>query len=457
MRTVSQAGKNYVPPGRRVRSFVVVQIPVLDLRSLVPAAPSRLSRPDWPDPLPGVEFVRSIGGVRARPLGPIHGWDGEMAYCDANRLLRFIDDPGTGRESLSVQYRRLYGFEYGYRLDIAFVARSVPGIPWSAVADRALQLCVRVGVPDAAMLQGIGPTLAHRLELVTGSKKPSSDSPARLVSGTPAVLIEAPDPAVHRIAITGRVTGPMAPCYHLSGTPADLRRQRRLRGALWRLHTELQFLRLLNRHVRLDKTSFDAAAVCDLAGSLTRHLAQNRKEGVSQPPLVALASAFGSLELDELLALADVLRDHSLGIARQLELAVERAGKAKALAEAAREGLTIEKLSVKGDVVSGNKIKASGGAVVNVDSIIMNSFNRLEERDVELKDALVDLMALVGDLDTPAVRAEAIELAEAMVDAAESDKRGVFRASWERLKVIAPVVGSAASITSVIARFLGVA
>ena len=439
---------------------MVLQIPILDLRALVPAAPSRLPRPDWPDPLPGVEFVRSIGGVRARPLGPIHGWDGEIAFCDAARLVRFDDDPGKGRESLSVRYRRLYGFEYGYRLDIAFVAHSVPGIPWSSVADKALQLRARVDGSNPAMLQGIGPTLAERLERATSSGLGSPGTPGGLVAGTPAVLIEAPDRTGRQVAITGKITGPLAPCYHLSGSHAALRNQRPVRGALWRLHTELQFLRLLNRAIRQDSTSFDIAAVCDLARSLTHNLAKYRVDGVPQPPLVALASTFGSLELGELLALADVLREHSLGLARRLDVAAERAELSKALAEAAREGLTVKKLmSVKGDYVAGNKnkIRATGGAVVNVDSIVMNSFNRLEQRDAELKDALVELMALVSELENPSVRQEATELAEAMVDAADTDRKGVFRANWERLKVIAPVVGSAASVTGVIARFLGVA
>lgn len=407
--------------------------------------------------MPNREFVRSVGGVSKRRLGPILGWDGELAFCEASRLVRFVEDPGRARESLSVLYRRLYGFEYGYRLDVGFIGYLAPGVPWSALADQALQANVSVAGSAPRMIQASGVDIASALAKVTGVKTREGGYPDVLVPGTPAVLLESISASRRLPSLSVRVSGPLVPCYKVAAPKADRVQVRRLRGALWRLHTELEMLRVLNRTVRARPDDLDLAQVSNLINSLTMHLGRDRRGGFNQPVLVALASKFGALQLRELADLAESVRGTSQGLARKLDLAAEKAERSAAISQAAARGLHISGLEVKGDFVMGHKIIASGGAIVTVDSVVLNSFNRIAEDDDELKDALVQILALVSELPDSDRRAEATELAEAMIEAAASEKKSVFRASWDALKSIAPVVGSAAGVTGVIARFLGVA
>ncbi len=94
--------------------LLILQFPIADSRLFCKEKCNRLSRPSWPEPVVGSDFVRSIGGVHHRPLGGIGGeyWESEKSYCDAKGLVKFqntIYYPGTN-ESIGVDivFRRLY-------------------------------------------------------------------------------------------------------------------------------------------------------------------------------------------------------------------------------------------------------------------------------------------------------------------------------------------------------------
>jgi hypothetical protein len=106
--------------------FILAHLPIADLRSLTPAARSRLSVPDWTQDDPGKAFMRGFGRVAARNL-PSLGMAGERAFADFGQAARFRG-PITYRQSgwpqailIEPWFRRFYfdgvcagRFEFGF-------------------------------------------------------------------------------------------------------------------------------------------------------------------------------------------------------------------------------------------------------------------------------------------------------------------------------------------------------
>lgn len=442
------------PASKTRRVFAVMQFPILDARNIVNSGRSRLPRPCWPDPRPQIEFVRGVGSVESRPRGPVPGWDGELAFCSADGLLKISNELPRCPLNLTVRYRRLFGTEDGYRLDVAFILRCPPELEVSQIAKLVMDIRVRVpGVSTGALVHGGGP-IAQRLAEVTSRGRAAVDV-EDLVAGAPALLIEVSGageqwPRLKRLPISPK----MAECitYLVSGAVDQQRALRPLRSALWRLHTELELLRELGRLVRTTPVErLRTRSVIEAIGRMCGPLARERRFGIWQPPLIALSC--GPHKLRDILALADIVRDQSLGLARRLEVAVERAERHEMLALAARQGLSIDRIVVGKkikEVVMGDKNRASGHGVVVSRSNVVNSFNQLQADSPELAAALKSVLGVVRELDNT----EAVELAEELISSAQAEKRGVFRAAWERLKEIAPVVASLAGVAAAVARFL---
>lgn len=443
--------------GRSKQAFAVLQIPILDARALLKDSGSaRLARPTWPDPLPGVEFIKSVGGVVDRPSGPIVGWDGEMAFCRANALLHFAEDAGRGSVSFSVRYRRLFGTEDGYRLDVGFVVRCRKEASTYDIVQRVRSVLTVISGHPATELAKAGPSLASRLEEVTSRPRTESFPGIKsLIACAPALLVEHTGavgewPRLKRLPRRNEPS-PLT-VYELNGVASQRRVLRPVRGALWRLHTELEFLRAVGRLAREAPDRVDAEALVDAVARMSRPLAREYRFGLRQPPLLALCDYPHKLE--EILVLADTIRDQSLGLARRLEVAAERAQRQQVAVLAARQGITVERWLSVGmikEIVMGDKNQASGGSTINSRSLIVNSFNHLQSVDVELAAMLAKILEAAHGSGN----SEAVELAEELVIAADTQKRGVFRATWERLKEVAPIVGSIAGVAAVVAKFLG--
>jgi hypothetical protein len=64
--------------------LVCLQHPLADSRKFVNGYTGQLSRPGWPSPTPGIEFVRSFGGIQRRKRGGVLDWIGENAICEAD-------------------------------------------------------------------------------------------------------------------------------------------------------------------------------------------------------------------------------------------------------------------------------------------------------------------------------------------------------------------------------------
>lgn len=69
--------------------FASIQFPIVDLRRFSDEASIVLPKPSWPAPEEELEYVRSFGPIKRRPLGGVNGWLGESKICDARRLFSF--------------------------------------------------------------------------------------------------------------------------------------------------------------------------------------------------------------------------------------------------------------------------------------------------------------------------------------------------------------------------------
>jgi len=126
------------------------QFPITDLRAFTDQ--SRLSAPNWPTPVPNVEFVRASGGVRKRPQGGLNGWIAEDFYCDGRRALTFDTAALMALGNPRVAFRRLYfdgsavgKFEIGFSID-----RAVSGDEFQKVLRGLMDMRVKVRSSRAA-------------------------------------------------------------------------------------------------------------------------------------------------------------------------------------------------------------------------------------------------------------------------------------------------------------------
>ena len=106
--------------------FIIAQLPLVDLRPMIPGELGRLQVPDWKADDPGEAFIRGFGSMSARNQSA-YGLLGERAFADFNQAVRFNDkiflkDEGWPRAVvLQPRFRRLYydgqlsgRFEFGF-------------------------------------------------------------------------------------------------------------------------------------------------------------------------------------------------------------------------------------------------------------------------------------------------------------------------------------------------------
>lgn len=109
--------------------FILVQLPLADLRPMVPGQMGRLQIPDWTADDPGAAFVRGFGKMATRNSRGF-GLFGERAFSDFNNTVRF-NEPLVYRQQgwrgampVDLRFRRLYfdgrlagRFEFGFIID----------------------------------------------------------------------------------------------------------------------------------------------------------------------------------------------------------------------------------------------------------------------------------------------------------------------------------------------------
>jgi len=182
--------------------FVVVEHPIVDVRSMLSIGTGRTRAPDWrwlPDH--NDDFVKGLGPVRPRRLRGIEPWPCEGYYVDCRSGLRF--ESVTQRdEVLGVEYipvlRRFFSDGIVGRLEVGLRTSrrlsSYSGIEPEAVALSILGLRARLPGHQGQALSAIGPAMASFLLRATTSvqahRRPTTVSPWWTTANSPLVLCE---------------------------------------------------------------------------------------------------------------------------------------------------------------------------------------------------------------------------------------------------------------------------
>ena len=111
--------------------LITCQIPLADARPFLIGNTHKLAAPNWPNAIPGTEFIRSFGPVRPRRRGGDKLWSGEGVYCDASRALRLPSmsakdsaQSSVPGNSLNCEFRRYFSDGVALsRLEVGFSRR----------------------------------------------------------------------------------------------------------------------------------------------------------------------------------------------------------------------------------------------------------------------------------------------------------------------------------------------
>lgn len=298
-----------------------VQWPVADLRNFIPGG-LKLRRPTWPDSEPGEDFVRGFGMVRARPRGPIHYWSGDAAYCNAGRRVQLTPEPPVHH----VNHVRLFGSEWNYRLDFGLTVHSDS----PTVSDHVLAKLLGTAVQVAGAATSLGTGSRSLAFLLSRATTPHNVDPADalrwLRTAPPMVLVEEAEPKDANAALRQSsviIDANRVPIYRSAHLPhsQDVK-MRQVRGVLWRLHSELETLRVVARQWKRDPSVFNEAELARYLSHCADVMLPNRWGGVNQHLLLALE---GGLEGTEISALLGQVQLESAGIQHRLALLQDRA------------------------------------------------------------------------------------------------------------------------------------
>jgi hypothetical protein len=443
---------------RPLRCFVTVQWPIADLRTLVPGACRRLPAPQWRDPRPGTEFFRGAGVVRDRPRGPVFGWPGEGAFVDAHAFVKFANDPTLEPWQVRPQYRRLFGYPGGYRIDVGFQVEVRATRFDSDIIRHATLRCLTVPVDaDGAprSLVKAGAAMASKVQRRSSAHEGGEVLPKCVVATRPAVMVEWGVEGRERTELQGDslLIGPLrVPVFEFRRSFKYSSSERQVRASLWRLHAELETLREIGRRWDEDPQVFDLDALTEFLAASAGRLVRRSRDGVDQPVLIALQRRLSDFEDSELSLLADSVRDQMRGIARQLDLIKERSIGAAYREQPHRRPVSIGNLIlINGVNVNEDRFTfnapSSGvfGSGANVSSSQFYANSGIAVQDIERLLSALDRLAATAPDDV--IAGEVHEVRKELAALPEQDRptaTSTMRRALERLSAIgtaaAPVV-----------------
>lgn len=396
--------------------FVNIQFPMTDLRPLLSTPTGRLSRPSWPDPISGLEFVRDVGMVRdlnpyrlpGRPAG-IVGWRGERTFCDASKLVRLGLSEIGGERTWKVIHRRLFSADVTWRLDFgAIVNWRSPVHPRTGKAAAQEILDHQVTAQQVQYpMHNVGNAVARRLlEVTTAASFATLSKPESwwMTSGRPCVLIDEYQQDFDGIAAnvdTLHIAGKNVPILHLRhGRHHPQDQSRRFRIAIWRAYQELETLRQVVRAWRTRPERFSIQHLRDYLAPQLKLLSQRTRGSLDQPSILSLFKELDGLDDSDLLPLLHEVHGQSKGIARNLESFMR--------------SLEVSKAPTANQQVSFNYLIARGGVRMSGDSFNFNdkafgvfgSNNEVREnnfvnQDAKISDATRELIDALQQLNPP--------------------------------------------------------
>jgi hypothetical protein len=408
--------------------FQLLLHPVADLRPLLADAEVlRLTRPNWPTPNAGRDFLRSSGAVLPRLQGGVDDWAGEDNFADASLTLRLPDlfkrqtlGEGAYASSVDFVFRRFYSSGIVSRYEIGFrVVRA--GTSMLDAADTVRWLAATTTVPvrlrremHPLAVGKAGPALArHFLAASTDRKAGGQVQPWWVAAGEPTLLVQYSDRDAMsllphaRIVSSARVgaevlhhawlgvSGQRLSVWLLrNDDPATDRDQlRKLRIHVLRLHAERECLRLVLEAAmqqRLGKTVPQADALRDYLDKSLSMATRPVSHGVEQSQLLEIARS----------AWTAALPGQAASFAALGQQVVDKVARYIRRTDAAAPVITqIFGNQMNTHIQMGNVTVAGDFNFVTAQNI-QNSFNKAAGADVQapMKDALKELTAKVAEL-----------------------------------------------------------
>lgn len=173
---------------------ILVNLPFADLRAFSERGlAERLSRPAFPVPVTGFEFVRRFGQVREYPSRYAPPWAGENYYCDASRLLVFDQSLNRMVQGIELHHlgRRLFTDGKVGRTEVEF--RGAYSGDNDYVIQQIAKIKVRVGKLEAGRLIDSGGRVAEEYAAATLPvalrKDDRSTLPKLVLPGKPMIVI----------------------------------------------------------------------------------------------------------------------------------------------------------------------------------------------------------------------------------------------------------------------------
>src|SRR5439155_18371203 len=322
-----------------------IQIPFTDCRPFLDAETGLVLSPNWGDPDPGSDFVRSFGAMRPRKLGGIREWPGEGKFCNLSRAVRFTQELGAfamtttsnqvileaacafrrfiadGRFSIVAAGSVVSRLELGLRC--RYKRQTPPRLNGAATAEivqRALNTPVylRSTKEQARSLVGIGPQLAEMYLKATTKRRVCRSNPPEpwwFRPGAPLVILEYREEhdiselpqrtqTVPGLEGTGirvhynwfNIGSARCGVWFLGHSSTKLVKEplRRLRLNLFRLHSEResikQILRLIaQKKIRLERNQEAAQRFQDYLEDAISLLSRQRRDGLPQSNILEVA------------------------------------------------------------------------------------------------------------------------------------------------------------------------
>ena len=291
------------------------------MRPFLPNGGGRLSRPAWPAPVPGRDFIRSSGLVKRRRRGGASEWAGEEVYGVASKALRFRLDHEVDI-GLRCLFRRYYSEGVVARLEVGLRVSAGTGSGKLRVLDilrRAFNTVVAVrsatGNPRVSGLLNAGPLLAnHFLEATTAHCASSESAPESwwLSCGAPAAFLQHEKDEdllllrqsrhVLDIGSNGALrhswfetSNQRCSAWTLQTDDSRIDQLRRLRLHVSRLHAELECLRVVLTHLtesdrlQLSRNAIGTEALQSYLNKAIRLLRRPRRAGWSQGEIMEAA------------------------------------------------------------------------------------------------------------------------------------------------------------------------
>jgi hypothetical protein len=474
--------------------FLVLQIPLFDVRNFIGDDETKLTRPHWERPEIGQEFLHRVGGFKRRCRGGIREWLGEDYYCTSRRWLRFPCDSsraftfgGDNRAHAMPLFRRWFSdgtcvvrLEVGWRIHVPASTHVIRGNEIEAFLDAFLAREVevrKVQVPGRADWEKVPllrlPKKALEAYIYASSERdtnPAMFEPWWVQKGrilayldsSPAEIGQLPRSA--RVAAVPQELGEkvVLSMIYLDRADHEVRAWvvsrdiedtmlRHLRICLLRMNAELEGMEHLlvgiNHGYLTNPEAVDTDAFAAYLGRLVRRFEAPEDQGGATEAFRAAFEAYASVTdgrvqqiLTQLALMEPEIKDKFETFFRRLaDLKLAQTG------STARPYFDMSKIIVRNNKAPVAVAKASGGgdATANATQTTTNNVSSLPEFKAALEELETTVKEAVAKLTDEHAKAALEQHLEAIKK--EGKNRAWYDVSAQGLKEAAEAVGAIAA------------